>query len=106
MEQLLDRPTAVDARPRRVLVVSADMGAGPNATAAALEREIAERWPGSQITRVDTLGVMGAAVGPVSRRISVMNVEWTPWLYEFLYASLWRHRSFATASKRFTGSWA
>ncbi len=82
------------------------MGTGPNATAAALEREIAERWPGSQITRVDTLGVMGAAVGPVSRRISVMNVEWTPWLYEFLYASLWRHRSFATASKRFTGSWA
>jgi trans-2-enoyl-CoA reductase len=66
IEQLPDRPEAVNARPRRVLVVSADMGAGHtataadmgaghNATAAALEREIAERWPGSQLTRVDTL---------------------------------------------------
>jgi diacylglycerol O-acyltransferase / wax synthase len=105
IEQLLDRSEAVDARPRRVIVVSADIGAGHNATAAALEREIAERWPGSQITRVDTLEVMGAAVGPVFRRIYVVNVEWTPWLYEFFYTSLWRHRWFAQASKRFTGSW-
>jgi diacylglycerol O-acyltransferase / wax synthase len=89
-----------------MLVVSADMGAGHNATAAALEREIEERWPGSQITRVDTLEVMRAAVGPVFRRIYVVNVEWTPWLYEFFYASLWRHRRFAQASKRFTGSWS
>jgi diacylglycerol O-acyltransferase / wax synthase len=106
MEQLLDMPAAVDARPRRVLVVSADVGAGHNATAAALEREIAERWPGSQITRVDTLDVMGAAVGPVLRRIYVMNVALTPWLYEFFYAALWRHRRFADAAKRFTGGWA
>jgi diacylglycerol O-acyltransferase / wax synthase len=82
------------------------MGAGHNATAAALELEIEQRWPGSQITRVDTLEVMGAAVGPVLRRIYVMNVEWSPWLYAFCYAALWRHRWFAYAAKRFTGSWA
>lgn len=106
IEQLADRPAADDARPRRVLVVSADMGAGYDATTAALEREIEERWPDSQVTRVDTLDVMGAAVGSVLRRIYVINVEWTPWLYGFFYASLWRHRWFAKASKRFTGSWA
>jgi UDP-N-acetylglucosamine:LPS N-acetylglucosamine transferase len=82
------------------------MGAGHNATAAALEREIEQRWPSSQITRVDTLEVMGAAVGPVLRRIYVMNVEWTPRLYAYFYAALWRHQWFAYASKRFTGSWA
>jgi UDP-N-acetylglucosamine:LPS N-acetylglucosamine transferase len=106
IEQLADRPAADDARPRRVLVVSADMGAGYDATTAALEREIEERLPDSQVTRVDTLDVMGAAVGSVLRRIYVKNVEWTPWLHGFFYASLWRHRWFAKASKRFTGSWA
>jgi hypothetical protein len=55
IEKLPDRPEVVNARPRRVLVVPADMGAGHNATAAALEREIAEPSPGSQLTRVDTL---------------------------------------------------
>jgi UDP-N-acetylglucosamine:LPS N-acetylglucosamine transferase len=89
-----------------VLVVSADMGAGHNATAAALEREIEQRWPGSQVTRVDTLDVMGAAAGPLLRRIYITNVESTPWLYELFYASLWRHLWFAEASKRLTGSWA
>ena len=82
------------------------MGAGHNATAAALEREIEQRWPGSQVTRVDTLDVMGAAAGPLLRRIYITNVESTPWLYELFYASLWRHLWFAEASKRLTGSWA
>ncbi|MGH3438972.1 MAG: WS/DGAT domain-containing protein, partial [Sciscionella sp.] len=33
------------------------------------------------------------------------NVRSTPWLYEFFYASLWRMRWFADASKRFVGGW-
>lgn len=93
------------AAPHRVMVLSADMGGGHNATASALEEAATRVWPGSEIRRVDVLDVMGAGVGPLFRGIYVANVERTPWLYEFFYASLWRRRWFAHASKRFTGSW-
>ena len=89
-----------------MLVVSADMGGGHEATARALEEWIADRWPGSEVCRVDTLDVMGSWVGRRFRRIYVSNVEATPWLYEFFYSSLWRRRWFAEASKRFTGTWS
>ena len=91
--------------PHRVLVLSADMGGGHNATAAALEESVERCWTGSEILRLDALDVMGPGVGRLFRKIYVSNVETTPWLYEFFYANLWRHRWFARASKRFTGSW-
>ncbi len=91
--------------PHRVLVVSADMGGGHNATAAALEEAAGRVWPGCEILRIDALDVMGSWVGDAFRRTYVSNVENTPWLYEFFYASLWRHRWFAAASKRFVGTW-
>lgn len=94
------------ATPRRVLVLSADIGGGHNATALAIEEAVRRRWPGSEIQRLDTLDVMGRGVGTLFRKIYVSNVETTPWLYEFFYSSLWRHRWFARSSKRFTGSWA
>ena len=49
---------------------------------------------------------MGSAVGPLFRRIYVVNVEKTPWLYDYFYLSVWRHRWFAAASKRFVGAWS
>ena len=91
--------------PRRVLTVSADMGGGHNATAAALEETAMRLWPGSDLRRLDTLNVMGPGVGRLFRKIYVSNVESTPWLYEFFYSSLWRHRWFAESCKRLTGSW-
>jgi len=101
--QLPGDPTA--GAPHRVLVVSADMGGGHNATAAAVEEAVRKRWPGSEILRIDALDVMGPGIGRLFRGIYVGNVETTPWLYEFFYSSLWRHRWFSQASKRFTGSW-
>ena len=98
-------PFGVTRSPRRVLVVSADMGGGHNATAAALEESVGRVWPGSEIRRIDALDVMGGWVGDAFRRTYVSNVESTPWLYEFFYSSLWRHRWFAVASKRFVGTW-
>lgn len=94
------------AGPRRLLVISADMGGGHESTAAALEDAAARLWPGVEISRLDTLDVMGPGVGRLFRRIYIDNVEHTPWLYEFFYAQLWRHRWFAESSKRFTGSWS
>lgn len=93
------------ARPLRVLVLSADMGEGHNATARAVEESLRRQWPDSEVIRLDTLRVMGPGVGPLFRRIYVTNVETTPWLYEYFYAALWRMRWFAAASKRFVGSW-
>ncbi|MFC5922902.1 wax ester/triacylglycerol synthase domain-containing protein [Micromonospora vulcania] len=91
---------------RRVLVVSADIGGGHDATGRALEERVHALWPGSRVGWVDTLEVMGPGVGRGFRRTYVTNVAMTPWLYEFFWASLWRHRWFATSSKWFTGAWA
>ncbi|WP_163505765.1 WS/DGAT domain-containing protein [Fodinicola acaciae] len=92
-------------RPRRVLIISADMGEGHNATGRALEAVARQLWPDITVKWLDALDVMGPGVGPVFRRIYITNVQHTPWLYEFFYDSLWRHRWFANASKRFVGAW-
>ncbi|MEU8262591.1 wax ester/triacylglycerol synthase domain-containing protein [Micromonospora sp. NPDC048999] len=91
---------------RRVLVVSADIGGGHDATGRALAERVHTLWPGSRVGWVDTLDVMGPGVGHLFRRTYLTNVAATPWLYEFFWASIWRHRWFATASKWFTGAWA
>lgn len=89
----------------KVLVVSAAMGEGHNATGRALQDAMRRLWPQATVTWLDTLDVMGKGVGPLFRWIYVSNVQSTPWLYEFFYRSLWRYRWFATASKRFVGAW-
>jgi UDP-N-acetylglucosamine:LPS N-acetylglucosamine transferase len=45
-------------------------------------------------------------VGPGFRWIYRVNVDTTPWLYDFFYRSLWRYPWFAAASCRFTGVWS
>jgi diacylglycerol O-acyltransferase len=92
--------------PRRLLVVSATIGEGHNATARAIEERARRLWPGCQIRRVDTLELMGSWVGPGFRWTYRVNVDTTPWLYDFFYRSLWRYPWFAAASCRFTGVWS
>ena len=64
--------------PRRVLIVSADIGGGHHATGRALESAVHARWPDAAVEWVDTLEVMRA--GPAFRSIYRANVQWTPWL--------------------------
>jgi WS/DGAT/MGAT family acyltransferase len=92
--------------PRKLLVVSADIGEGHNATARAVEERAARLWPGCEIRRIDTLDEMGRWVGPAFRWIYRVNVDTTPWLYDFFYDALWRYRWFATASCRFVAAWS
>lgn len=92
--------------PRRLLVVSATIGEGHNATARAVEERARRHWPGCEIRRVDTLDLMGRWVGPGFRWIYRVNVDNTPWLYDFFYRALWRHPWFATGSCRFVGVWS
>ena len=92
--------------PQRLLVVSATIGEGHNATARAVEERARQLWPGCKIHRVDTLAEMGRWVGPGFRWIYRVNVDTTPWLYDFFYRSLWRHRWFAASSCRAVGVWS
>lgn len=91
---------------QRVLIVSANMGAGHNATGRALQDSIQRCWPEVSVRWVDTLAAMGPAVGPVFRWLYVTNVQTTPWLYQFFFDELWHRRWFANASKRFVAAWA
>lgn len=93
-------------RPERLLMVTADMGEGHNATARGLEQAARRLWPECAIRWVDTLEAMGPGVGPTFRWTYVVNVQETPGLYELFYGSLWRHRWFATASKEFVAAWS
>jgi WS/DGAT/MGAT family acyltransferase len=88
-----------------VLLVSATIGEGHNATARGIEEALHRVWPDCEVSWVDALHVMGRGVGPVFRWIYRVNVDTTPWLYNFFYAALWRYRWFADASRRFVGSW-
>lgn len=92
--------------PERVLLVSATIGEGHNATARAVEDSARRLWPGCEVTWLDTLHVMGPGVGSLFRWIYVRNVESTPWLYDLFYDALWRYRWFADASRRFVGAWS
>ncbi|MFZ0122142.1 MAG: WS/DGAT domain-containing protein [Pseudonocardiaceae bacterium] len=92
--------------PKKLLIVSADIGEGHNATARAVEERARQLWPGCDIRRIDTLERMGRGVGPGFRWIYQVNVDTTPWLYDFFYRSLWRYRWFAASSCRVVGLWS
>ncbi|MGW5647862.1 wax ester/triacylglycerol synthase domain-containing protein [Saccharopolyspora sp. NPDC003752] len=93
-------------QPRRVLLISATIGEGHNATARAVEEAARRAWPGCEVSWLDALRAMGRWVPASFNWIYATNVESTPWLYDFFYDSLWRYRWFANASRRFVGAWS
>ncbi|GAB2751660.1 hypothetical protein GCM10027174_28180 [Salinifilum aidingensis] len=92
-------------RPRRLLLLSATIGEGHNATARAVEEAARHAWPDCAVSRVDTLDTMGPGVRRAFNWIYATNVESTPWLYDFFYWALWRYRWFANGCRRFVGAW-
>ncbi|MGW1679929.1 wax ester/triacylglycerol synthase domain-containing protein [Saccharopolyspora sp. NPDC002376] len=93
-------------QPRRVLLISATIGEGHNATGRAVAEAAGRVWPGCEVGWLDALRAMGRWVPATFNWIYVTNVESTPWLYDFFYDSLWRYRWFANASRRFVGAWS
>ncbi|MET9266880.1 WS/DGAT domain-containing protein [Amycolatopsis sp. NPDC004079] len=89
----------------RVLIVSANMGQGHNATGRALEDAVRERWPDATVSWLNALERLGPGFESLFQRIYVANVESVPWLYEFFYGAIWRIPWFAAASRWFTASW-
>jgi UDP-N-acetylglucosamine:LPS N-acetylglucosamine transferase len=89
----------------RVLVLSALMGGGHNAAGRAVEESVRRAWPGSRVDWADVLTLAGPGVGPALRKLYVANIQRTPALYRFFYASLWRQRWFANVAKTAVGAW-
>lgn len=87
------------------MILSALMGGGHNAAARAVEEAVRGAWPGSDVDRADVLELAGPGVGPALRKLYITNIQRTPALYRFFYASLWRQRWFADAAKATVGLW-
>ncbi|MGW7533608.1 MGDG synthase family glycosyltransferase [Amycolatopsis sp. NPDC054798] len=88
-----------------MLIVSANMGQGHNATGRALEDAVRDRWPDATVEWINALERLGPGFEGLFQRIYVANVESVPWLYEFFYGAIWRIPWFAAASRWFTASW-
>jgi diacylglycerol O-acyltransferase len=92
------------AMPRSVLIISAEMGEGHNAAAAALTEAIKECWPGCAVEQLDTMEVRGPRFARVARWSYGFQLNVWPWSYEVFYSALSRSERFADLSRAVVGS--
>lgn len=90
---------ADDLKPRNILIISAEMGEGHNAAAAALAEAIRECWPGCVITQLDTMEVRGPRFARLARWSYGFQLNVWPWSYEVFYSTLSRSQGFADFSR-------
>jgi UDP-N-acetylglucosamine:LPS N-acetylglucosamine transferase len=92
------------AVPRRALIVSADIGEGHNAAARALEEAMARAWPGCEVRWLDALAAVGPGFARLARSFYVSQVERVPWMYDFFFSAMWRHRWYLDSTRRGLGA--
>ncbi len=97
-------PIASHPYPTRVLILSAEMGEGHNAAAAALTTAIAEVWPGCAVERFDTLELRGLPFARAASWGYGFQMRSVPLTYEVFYDWLCHYDRFADASKAVIGS--
>jgi UDP-glucose 4-epimerase len=78
------------AHPRRVLILSADIGEGHDLPARALAAGLRASSPGIQVEVVDGLRAMGRLMTLLIRDGSWLSFNWLPWLFEAQYFLLTR----------------
>ena len=88
-----------DDLPRQVLIISAEMGEGHNAAAAALTEAIRERWPHCEVEQLDTMEVRGRRFARLARWSYSFQLNVWPWSYEVSYSVLSRSQRVADASR-------
>ena len=76
--------------PRRVLILSADIGEGHDLPARALATQLRAESPGVEVRVVDGLRAMGRLMTLVIRDGSWVSFNWLPWLFEAQYFLLAR----------------
>lgn len=77
-----------DDTPRRVILISAEMGEGHNAAAAALTEVIKDKWPGCEVEQLDTMEVRGPRFARLARWSYRFQLTRWPWSYDASYSAL------------------
>jgi UDP-N-acetylglucosamine:LPS N-acetylglucosamine transferase len=93
------QPT-LPVRPRRVLILSADVGEGHAAAARALARQIEESPQAAQVTLIDGLQAMGRVLRPVVQDGYRIQLRVMPWSYTIVYWLLKRVAPFRAFTRR------
>jgi UDP-N-acetylglucosamine:LPS N-acetylglucosamine transferase len=92
------------AAPRKVVIISAQMGEGHNAAAQALTEVIEDCWPGCDIERLDTMELRGTTFARAARRAYELQLSVLPWSYAAFYHALSRSDLFAGAARTAIGA--
>jgi UDP-glucose 4-epimerase len=74
-----------EAKPRQVLIISADIGEGHDLPARAVAREFKDEDPDAQISIVNGLPAMGPVLTKVLRENSAFMFTFMPWLFDLQY---------------------
>jgi UDP-glucose 4-epimerase len=74
-----------EAQPRKVLIISADIGEGHDLPARAVAREFHDEEPDAQVSIVNGLPAMGPGLTKVLRENSAFMFTFTPWLFDLQY---------------------
>jgi UDP-glucose 4-epimerase len=74
-----------EAKPRQILIISADIGEGHDLPARAVAREFRDEDPDAHISIVNGLPAMGPVLTRVLRENSQFMFRWVPWWFNFQY---------------------
>jgi UDP-glucose 4-epimerase len=74
-----------EAKPRQVLIISADIGEGHDLPARAVRREFMDEEPDAQVSIVNGLPAMGPALTKLLRENSAFMFTFVPWLFDLQY---------------------
>ncbi len=74
-----------EARPRQILIISADIGEGHDLPARAVAREFRDEDPDANIAIVNGLPAMGWFLTKLLRENSAFMFRWVPWWFDFQY---------------------
>ncbi len=77
-----------EAQPRKVLIISADIGEGHDLPARAVAREFHDEDADSQVSVINGLPAMGWFLTRTLRENSEFMFRWVPWWFDFQYRLL------------------
>ena len=75
-----------EAKPRKVLIISADIGEGHDLPARAVAREFRDEDPDAHVSIVNGLPAMGPILTKVLRENSAFMFQYLPWLFDLQYS--------------------
>jgi UDP-N-acetylglucosamine:LPS N-acetylglucosamine transferase len=81
----LNASSRPDTGPRRVLILSADVGEGHAAAARALAQQIRDSPEAAEVTVIDGLAAMGRVLRPVVEDGYRVQLRFVPWTYTLVY---------------------